>query len=309
MQKIETEQTRSGIVAIIGPPNAGKSTLLNAILGQKLAIVSPKPQTTRNRISGILTMNQAQIVFLDTPGVHQSKQPMNRHLVQSAWQALSGADQVLIVLDALLYIRNQRKLKADLMHLQSSELLFTMQMAIVLNKIDLVQDKQSLLPLMQSLHQAWPEATIFPVSADQGQGVSKLLEHVTQFLPFGPLLYPEEQLSTLPMRFLASEIIREKLFLALEQELPYSLAVQIENWQEDRKTGLIWVQGLIFVSRAGHKPMIIGKNGAMLKKVGQAARLELETVLDQRLHLELWVKVKPKWNRNQRFLQELIPQT
>lgn len=296
-------------MAIIGPPNAGKSTLLNSILGQKLAIVSPKPQTTRNRISGILTMNQTQIVFLDTPGVHQSKQPMNRYLVQSAWQALSGADQVLIVLDALLYIRNQRKLKADLMHLQSSELLSTMQMALVLNKVDLVQDKQSLLPLMQSLHQAWPEAKIFPVSADQGQGVSKLLEHVLQCLPFGPVLYPEAQLSTLPMRFLASEIIREKLFLSLEQELPYSLAVQIESWQEDQKAGLTWVQGLIFVSRASHKPMIIGKNGAMLKKVGQAARLELETILGQRVHLELWVKVKPKWNRSQRYLQELIPQT
>lgn len=306
MPQADIQSPKFGIVAIIGPPNAGKSTLLNSFLGQKLAIVTPKPQTTRNRISGILSLDQAQVVFLDTPGLHQSLQAMNRHLVQSAWQALAEADLVLLVLDSRRCIHNQ-KLQQDLEQLKGSWYLQQDQLAVVLNKVDQLGDKKQLLPVIDFLGQAWPGAEAFPASALQQQGTREILEYILQRLPPGPALYPEDQLSTLPLRFLASEVIREKLFLRLQQELPYSLAVQIEGWQEDEASGLVRIQAVIYVARTAHKPMLIGKKGRMLKQVGQEARLALEDTLGLQVHLELWVKVRQDWTRNQRALQELIP--
>ncbi|MFO8032382.1 MAG: GTPase Era [Desulfohalobiaceae bacterium] len=307
MAKENPGTAKFGIVAIIGPPNAGKSTLLNSFLGQKLAIVTPKPQTTRNRISGILSQEEAQIVFLDTPGLHQSAQALNRHLVQSAWQALAEADLVLLVLDAGRYTKDLRRLQKDLGELQASRDMQGMQLAVVLNKTDQLRDKKHLLPVIDSLHRTWPGAEIFPASALQDSGTQEVLNHILLHLPPGPALYPEDQLSTLPLRFLASEIIREKLFLFLQQELPYSLAVQIEGWQEEEMSGLVLIHAVIYVSRTAHKPMVIGQKGQMLKKVGREARLELEHILGQQVHLELWVKVRSDWIKNQKALQELIP--
>ncbi len=300
---------KSGVVAITGPPNAGKSTLMNTFLGHKLAIVTPKPQTTRNSISGILSLDQAQIVFLDTPGLHQSSHTMNRYLVLSAWQALAAADLLLLVLDAARYTRNKGKMHTDLQHLQNSQKLNEKNLVIALNKVDQVRDKQMLLPVMDTLASSWPQGTIFPVSALQNQGTAHILDYILSNLSAGPALYPEDQLSTLPLKFLGAECIREKLFLYLGQELPYSLAVEIEDWQEDVARGQVWVHALIYVSRDAHKPIVVGHKGQMLKKVGQAARKEIEAMLEQKVHLELWVKVKHKWEKKWHTLQELIPQT
>lgn len=301
----DTQLTRCGIVAIAGPPNSGKSTLLNCFLGEKLSIVTPKPQTTRNRISGILNQEDAQIIFLDTPGIHYTTESLNAFLVETAWQALEGADQVLLLLDSSRYIHNIFRLKKDLAVIYERLLGSGLPITVALNKEDLIREKREILPLIEAMREYFPDLKFFPVSAVQGRGTMELLEHLKQGLPLSPPLYPEDQLSTLPMRFLASEIIREKLFLSLEQELPYSVAVQIEHWQEDREKDMLNIGAVIYVSRKNHKAMVIGAKGRKLKEVGQAARMELEDFLDQKVFLQLWVKVKPKWTQNRRFLLEL----
>lgn len=297
----------SGIVAIIGPPNAGKSTLLNSLLGEKVAIVTPKPQTTRNQISGILTRANAQIVFLDTPGVHKSPKTMNRFLVDTAWQALKGADCVLLVLDAQKYTNKPRSLENDIACLQKPLKQSALPVIIALNKVDLIADKNKLLPLINKLQESWPETQVFPVAAANGQGTQKLLEELCKYLPRGAALYPEDQISTLPLRFISAELIREKLFLLLDKELPYSVAVEISLWEEDPHTGMVTVNATIFVAHKNHKKIVIGKAGQNLKSVGQQARLELQDILESKVHLELWVKVRPKWDEDIRFISSLIP--
>ncbi len=300
-----TTNHKSGVVAIIGPPNAGKSTLLNQMLGQKVAIVTPKPQTTRNRISGIFTRDDAQVVFLDTPGVHQSRKALNRFLVESAWQALYGADAVLLLLDASLYADKPQLLQRDLGHIRSRLQDSGLPLVIALNKIDRLKDKQALLPVLQELNQAFPGHEVHTVSATRGEGVRTLLESVIRLLPQGPSYYPEDQISTMPLRFMASEIIREKLFLALGQELPYTVAVDIEDWAEDSSRNIVHVSAVIYVARAAHKPMVIGKGGSLLKRVGQQSRIEIQELTETRVNLNLWVKVRPKWDRDARFMSSL----
>ena len=209
-----------GYVAIMGPPNAGKSTLMNTYLGDKVAIVTSKPQTTRNQISGILSEPSAQVIFVDTPGVHQLRGKMNRMLVQSAWQAMHGADLVLVVLDGDAYLRHPDILDRDLEPLLRAVAQETRPVAVALNKVDLFHDKSRMLPLLQQLHEAWPNAEIFPVSALTGEGLPPLLNFIKARLPEAPAQFPEDQLSTVPLRFMAAEIIREKLFISLKQELP-----------------------------------------------------------------------------------------
>ena len=298
----------SGIVALIGPPNAGKSTLLNSFLGEKVAIVTPKPQTTRNQISGILTRSDAQIVFLDTPGVHKSPKTLNRFLVDTAWQALKGADCILLVLDSELYAKKPQRLEQDIAYLQKPIQRSALPVIIALNKVDLLADKKKLLPLMEQLQQLWPEAEVFPVSAATGRGIQELLTDLSKHLPQGPALYPEDQISTLPLRFMAAEIIREKLFFHLDKELPYSVAVEISLWEEDPEKDLVSIQATIFVAHKNHKKIVIGKGGQNLKNVGQEARLELQEILQGRVFLELWVKVRAKWNEDIRFISSLVPE-
>lgn len=300
--------TRCGVVVITGPPNSGKSTLLNCFLGEKLSIVTPKPQTTRNRISGIYHEDSTQILFLDTPGIHYTTQSLNAFLVETAWNALEGADHVLLLLDASRYADHQKRLKRDLSVIHERLTHSGLPLTVALNKQDLVQRKQDLLPLLESLRDYFPDTEFHVLSATQGEGTLELLEHLKQSVPCSPFLYPEDQLSTLPMRFLASEIIREKLFLNLEQELPYSVAVQTEYWDEDPETGMLHIGAVIYVSTKSHKSMVIGAKGRMLKQVGQAARLELEAMLEQQVYLQLWVKIKPKWTQNRSFLQSLAPE-
>ena len=303
----QQQEFKCGVVAIAGPPNSGKSTLLNCFLGEKLSIVTPKPQTTRSRISGILHQEDAQIVFLDTPGIHYSTQSLNAFLVETAWRALEGADQVLLLLDASRYADKPRRLHRDLGVIHKRLRGTGLPLHVALNKEDLVRDKKKLLPLTEALSSYFPGLEFFIISAAQGKGTQELLQHIKQGLPVSPPLFPEDQLSTLPMRFLAAEIIREKLFLVLEEELPYSVAVQVEYWQKDPEKDLVHLEGVIYVSRKNHKAMVIGSRGRKLKEVGEAARVELEDQLEQKVFLQLWVKVKPKWTQDRRFLLELSP--
>ncbi len=300
-----TQNFKCGWVALMGPPNAGKSTLLNTCLGQKVAIVSPRPQTTRNQITGILSEKDAQVIFMDTPGIHQLRGKMNRLLVQSAWQAMEGADVLGIILDADLYAKKPEFLDKDIAPLREPMAAETRPVFVIANKVDLLGDKSKLLPLLQTLHEYWPKAEIFPVSALKGEGIPALVAAIKKVLPEGPAQFPEDQLSTLPMRFMAAEIVREKLFLSLRQELPYSTAVDIEAWDEDVERGHVSINAVIYVGRASHKAMVIGRAGQNLKQVGQSARKDIMELLDRKVHLELWVKVRENWVEDVSFLHTL----
>lgn len=299
-----TTSHRFGHVALMGPPNVGKSTLLNHLLGQKLAIVSPKPQTTRNTISGILTTDAAQVVFLDTPGVHRMAGRMNRLLLEAAWGALHQADAVVLILDAQLYTKKPHLFDREIRPVADPVQRVGRPLFIAVNKIDTVRPKEKMLPLLQRVGQSFPGAEIFPVSAETGDGVATLLSEIIKTLPEGPAQYPEDQLSTASLRFLAAEIIREKLFLELEQELPYNTIVEIEQWEEP-ETGPVRVHAAIHVARATHKGMVIGRGGQLLKKIGTAARIELEVMLERQVFLELWVRVREDWTEDTAFLREM----
>ncbi len=295
---------RFGHVALMGPPNAGKSTLLNHILGQKVAIVSEKPQTTRNAISGILSTPEAQVVFLDTPGVHRMAGRMNRLLLEAAWGALHQADAIVLICDARLYAQKPQLFDREMCPLMDPVTRVGLPVFLAANKVDALKPKEKMLPLLLRMGQAFPLAEIFPVSAATGDGVPELLAAVSAVLPEGPAQYPEDQLSTAPVRFLAAEIVREQLFLALEKELPYSTIVEIEQWEED-EPGPVRIHACIHVGRTSHKGIVIGKGGQMLKRVGSAARQELQVLLDRPVVLELWVKVREDWTEDDAFLREM----
>jgi GTP-binding protein Era len=294
-----------GFAALAGPPNAGKSTLMNRLVGQKVAIVSPKPQTTRNRITGILTREDCQVVFLDTPGVHRRPGRMNRFLLESAQAALSSADVVTVLVDGQAWARNPDAARSELAPLAKSVSRLAQPLLVGVNKADLLKEKARLLPVLQDLSTLWPQAEIIPLSALTGEGADTLLERIVSHLPAGEPMFPEDQVSTVPLRFMAAEIVREKLFLSLSQELPYSTAVEIEAWEEEPDKGLTRVAAVIHTGRDSHKAMIIGKGGAMLKKVGTMARLELEELLESRVDLKLWVKVRPNWTEDPGFMRSI----
>ena len=294
-----------GWVALMGPPNAGKSTLLNAYIGQKVAIVSPRPQTTRNQITGILSEKDAQVIFMDTPGIHQLRGKMNRLLLQAAWQAMDGADVLAVMLDVDLYAKRPEFLENDINPLREAIAAEERPVFVIANKVDLLGDKNKMLPLLETLHQTWPKAEIFPVSALTGEGLPPLLAAIKKVLPEGEAQFPEDQLSTLPQRFMAAEIVREKLFLSLRQELPYHTAVDIEAWEEDEERNHVTIHAVVYVGRPSHKAMVIGRAGQNLKQVGQSARKEIMELLDKKVHLQLWVKVRENWVDDIPFLHLL----
>jgi len=294
----ETTNHRSGFVAIVGRPNVGKSTLLNELLGEKVAIVTPKPQTTRNRIMGIKTAPNFQMVFLDTPGIHRAHSLMNRRMVDIALKTLKESDRVLWVVDARDGIQGEDEdIARALKEIQSTTL-------IVLNKIDLIS-KGKLLPLMERCSALLPEREILPVSALKGENTALLLDLIIKWLPEGPRYYLEGEITDQTERFIASEIIREKVFLLARQEIPYSAAVTIEEFIEKAEKNLIVVRATIHTDRESHKPILIGKKGVMLKEIGKQAREELEALLGCKIFLELFVKVDKGWTRNPRALAEL----
>jgi GTPase len=296
---------RFGHVVMLGPTNAGKSTLLNRIIGQKVSIVSPKPQTTRNSISGIFTRDDAQIVFLDTPGLHRQKRGIAPLLMRSAHAALGQADVVLVLLDAAQYARRLDGLAVDLRPVVQAVAGAGVPVVVAVNKVDVVKEKARLLPLLAAVGEALPGAELFPISALRGVGVDELLRALLTRLPEGPAQYDAEDVSTASVRFMVAETVREKLFLALGEELPYSTAVTVDDWDEASQPGLVKIRASILVARDSHKPMVIGKGGERIKDVGSKARADIEALLGGQVFLELWVKVRPDWTDDPSLLREL----
>jgi GTPase len=289
---------RSGYVAIIGRPNVGKSTLLNKILGEKVAIVSPKPQTTRNRITGIRTTEGSQIIFIDTPGIHQGHSLMNRRMMDTALHTLDEVDGVLWLLDAHEKLKQEEERIAETLRGVDTPVL------ILLNKIDLVS-KGKLLPLMERCAEVLPGKEIVPVSALKGEGLEITLNIVEQWLPKGPRYFTEGEYTDQSERFLASEIVREKVFLLTREEIPYGVAVTIDEFTEKEEKNLIVIAATIHTDHDSHKGILIGKRGAMLKEIGRQAREELEALLGCRIFLELFVRVDENWTRNPNLLTEM----
>ena len=297
-----TDQFRFGTIALVGLPNAGKSTLMNHLVGEKVAIVTPRPQTTRNRITGILTEKDFQVVFLDTPGINKAGGKMNELLNRAALEALRSADVIIILVDSARYADRPYLIRKELALLRGKVMDFA-NVFIAANKVDKIKDKKNMLPVMEELAELFPAREIWPVSALSGDGCRALLDKVISLLPYGEAHYPEDQISTLPMRFMAAEIIREKLFMHTRQEIPYGLAVEIENWTEE--DNLTRIGALVYVLKSSHKSIVIGKKGHVLKSAGMEARQEIEALTGKKVFLETWVKVRPGWNENRSILSSL----
>ena len=308
MANIKNEH-RCGWVALMGPPNAGKSTLLNAMLGQKISIVTSKPQTTRSRIVGIMSEPGAQVIFMDTPGVNHSRQQQRGHLrkmmSQAAWQSMAAAHAVMLVLDSDLYIRKPEFLDRDIKSLRDALMEDDRPQLVVVNKVDLFHDKSKMLPLLVKLQEYFPKAEVFPMSAMTKDGLAQLKQIIAGMMPEGDAQFPEDQLSTAPTRFLAAEIVREKVFEHLRQEVPYTTAVDIEAWEEDPERELTVIHAVIFVQRPSHKAMVIGRAGATIKEIGTAARKDITALVGGKVHLQLWVKVKDNWVEDTELLHDL----
>ncbi|QDY68195.1 GTPase Era [Qingshengfaniella alkalisoli] len=280
---------RAGFVALIGEPNAGKSTLLNRMVGAKVSIVTHKVQTTRARIRGVAMEGEAQIVFVDTPGLFRPRRRLDRAMVAAAWGGAADADVVVLLIEAHRGVTEGVETILEALEERATG----QTVALAINKIDRVEAKQ-LLALTKQLNDRYAFAKTFMISAEKGYGVDDLREWLAQELPEGPWLYPEDQIADLPMRMIAAEITREKLTLRLHQELPYQLTVETEKW-EDRKDGSARIDQTVYVARDGHKGIVLGNKGETIKAVGKAAREELEEFLDRRVHLFLQVKVRPNW--------------
>lgn len=297
------ENIRSGMVAIVGPPNAGKSTLMNYLLGQKISIVSQKPQTTRNRILGVLNDSEYQIVMLDTPGLHKARQPLNREMVRIAMDSLKDVDAILYLIDVSLPL--PPKIEKE----KQQELVEQMEgvaapVILILNKVDLLE-KEKLLPMIKRYAELYPFHAMLPLSALTGDGTGKVVEELLQILPVGPRYFPEDVPTDASERFLVAEIVREKLFILTGQEIPYSSAVTIESFKEDDKKQMTTIHATIVLERNSQKGIVIGKGGKKLKSIGTAARKDIEKMLGQKVLLRLWVKVRKNWTKDQRFLKEL----
>ncbi|NDW54672.1 GTPase Era [Aliiroseovarius sp. PrR006] len=281
--------TRAGFVALIGEPNAGKSTLTNRMVGAKVSIVTHKVQTTRARIRGVAIEGDAQIVFVDTPGLFQPRRRLDRAMVAAAWGGASDADVIVLLVEAHRGVtEGVERILEGLKEIGQGR-----TVALAINKIDRVQS-EVLLALTKDLNARYEFAETFMISAEKGHGVKDLRTWLAGHLPEGPWLYPEDQIADLPMRMIAAEMTREKLTLRLHQELPYQLTVETENWEE-RKDGSARVDQIIYVARDGHKGIILGKRGETIKAVSQSARAELEEFMGRKIHLFLQVKVRPNW--------------
>jgi GTP-binding protein Era len=274
-------------VAIIGPPNAGKSTLVNALVGSKISIVSQKAQTTRARIRGIYIEGTAQVVLVDTPGIFKPRRKLDEAMVGNAWGGASEADAVLLVLDS------RRGLGDEAQAVMASLKAQGLKALLALNKID-GQPAEKLLPLAQQLNELYPFAETFMISAENGSGLDKLRARLAELMPAGPWLYPADQTADVHLRFLAAEITREKIYERLHDELPYATTVETEAWEE-RKDGSVKITQAIFVARDGQKAIVLGKGGAQIKLLGQLARAEMEESFERKVHLFLFVKVRENW--------------
>lgn len=288
---------RCGFAAIVGRPNVGKSTLLNALLGRKISIVSPKPQTTRHRILGIMTRPDVQVIFVDTPGLHAgARRAMNRHMNRAALASLQDADVNVFVVEALRWTDEDQRVLDELLK-QDRPII------AVLNKADKIFPKERLLPFIEELGRRAPFAEIVPLSALKRSNIEQLPTTIARYLPESPPHFPEDQVTDRSDQFQAAEIVREKLTLRLRQELPYGLTVVLEQFKEE--DGRLLINAVIWVERSGQKAIVIGNGGEQLKEVGRAARLEMVERFKRPVHLELWVKVKENWSDNEIALRQL----
>lgn len=295
-----TEETRAGFVALIGEPNAGKSTLLNRMVGAKVSIVTHKVQTTRARIRGIAIEGQSQIVFVDTPGIFRPRRRLDRSMVKAAWGGASDADIVVLLIEAHRGLTEGAQAIIDRLR---DEMPRGKPVALAINKIDRVK-AEVLLALAQKVNEAFPFAKTFMISAERGHGVDALREWLAAEVPEGPWFYPEDQIADLPMRMIAAEMTREKLTLRLHEELPYQLTVETEKW-EDKPDGSTRIDQVIYVSRDGHKGIVLGNGGETIKAIGTAARAEISTFLDRKVHLFLQVKVRENWQEEAERYSEM----
>jgi len=288
-----SNKERCGYVAIIGRPNVGKSTLLNHLIGQKISITSHKPQTTRHRLLGIKTENECQIIYVDTPGIHLHKaNAMNRYLNRAATSSIEGVDVVVWLVESLRWTKEDEFVLKTLSQ-------YSVPVILCVNKIDQINDKNRLLPYLQDIASKYKFTDIFPISASKGQNLPELEQRLTDLLPTNIHVFPEDQLTDRNERFLAAEIIREKLLKRLNAEIPYRLTVEIESFTEKHIGAIIWIE------RQTQKRIIIGTKGSILKAVGEMARKDIEIMLERKIFLELWVKVKQGWCDDERALQQL----
>ncbi|QNU65662.1 GTPase Era [Ruminiclostridium herbifermentans] len=288
---------KSGFISVIGKPNVGKSTLLNALTGEKIAIMSNKPQTTRNTIRAVITSDEYQLVLIDTPGIHRPKTKLGEYMVNVASETIKEVDLIFFLAEAttspesldISIIEQLKKVKTPVL--------------LILNKVDIVE-KEKLLALIARYNELMDFKAIIPVSALKKDGLDIILEEVLKYIPEGEKFFPEDTLTDQPEKIIAAEMIREKLLLNLDDEVPHGVGVEVTSFKE-RKDGLINIQATIYCEKSSHKGIIIGKQGVMLKKIGAAARFEIERLLDTKVFLELWVKIKPDWRNNDNMLKEL----
>ena len=294
---------RSGFVCILGRPNAGKSTLLNALVGEKLAIISPKPQTTRNRIQGIIHVPKkngkggGQIVLIDTPGVHKPDSSLGRKMMVEVREALEGCDLVLVIMDVTRKLDPRDEFAIDLLRRTGAKAF------LILNKIDVIREKSKLLPLIEEHRKLYDFAEVIPISALKRKGLDALLESILAALPAGPAYFPLDQITDQPARFMAAEAIREQVLLNTSEEIPYATTVIVDEFQEGSK--LTRIAATIYCERQGQKGILVGKGGHMLKKIGSAARMQIERIVGTKVFLELYVKAEPGWRDSRRFMDEL----
>lgn len=294
---------RSGFVCILGRPNAGKSTLLNALVGEKLAIISPKPQTTRNRIQGVVHIPKhkgrdgGQVVLIDTPGVHKPDSSLGRQMMVEVREALEGCDLVLVIMDVTHKLDPRDEFALDLIRRSGTKAF------LILNKIDVIHEKSKLLPLIEEYRKLYDFAEVIPISALKRKGVDVLLDRVLSVLPAGPAYFPEDEITDQPARFMAAEMIREQVLLNTSEEIPYATTVIVESFEEGKR--LTRIAATIYCEREGQKGILVGKGGRMLKKIGTWARIQIERMLGTKVFLELYVKAEPGWRDSRSFVSEL----
>lgn len=289
---------KSGYIAIIGRPNVGKSTLINRVLGQKLCITSRRPQTTRHRILGIKTTDDSQLIYVDTPGLHiDDKRAMNKYMNRAAASSIDHVDVILFVVDGMNWTEEDEQVLVRLKANAEAPVI------LVINKMDKLADKEVMLPHIEKLAAQYNYSNVLPISARKGVNVDQLEAEIKKLMPEGELIFPEDQLTDRSSRFLAAELVREKLFRHLGQELPYSITVEIEQFDDEKN--LYRIGAVIYVERSGQKAIVIGKGGELLKSVGKDARLEMESLFGKKVFLRLWVKVREGWGDNERMLKNL----
>lgn len=290
------ENYKSGFVALVGRPNVGKSTLMNHLIGQKIAITSDKPQTTRNRIQTVYTDERGQIIFLDTPGIHKAKNKLGQYMVSVAEGTLSEVDVVLWLVEPGTFIGAGEQHIAELLKKVKTPVI------LVINKVDTVKNREDILKFIDAYRNVCQFAEIVPASALKGENMDTMLKLLFQYLPFGPQYYDEETVTDQPMRQIAAELVREKALRLLEDEIPHGIAVTVEKMTE-RDSGMFDIEATIVCERESHKGIIIGKGGAMLKKIGSAARREIENLMGARINLQLWVKVRREWRDSELYMK------